>query len=244
MKEVIVVMRKNEVKKTLKTVEIKPDRIRKNEFLDQIYEPDLSIRSFVKSQFFFIKGYLWLLSGLLFLLLLIMIGNAKCQEQIWPVSAMMPFGILILTNEMNRSAKYRMHEFEMATLFSAKAALMARVLIIGLVQIGILLFTIPTACVRVDITFFQAAFYMLCPYCLSACLNLGVLCRMHGENAEYVCIAVSSMVSVLFVVLTNLSRMLLLADSGCFLLLSVIFMVIAAIEAKKYLNQMEELAWN
>ena len=184
------------------------------------------------------------MSGLLFLLLLIMIGNAKCQEQIWPVSAMMPFCMLILTNEMNRSAKHRMHEFEMATLFSAKAALMARVLIIGLVQLGILLFTIPTACVRADMTLFQAAFYMLCPYCLSACLNLGVLCRMHGENAEYVCIAVSSMVSVLFVVLTNLSRMLLLADSGCFLLLSVIFMVIAAIEAKKYLNQMEELAWN
>ena len=56
MKEVIVVMRKNEVKKTLKTLEIKPDRIRKNEFLDQIYESDLSIRSFAKSQFFFIKG--------------------------------------------------------------------------------------------------------------------------------------------------------------------------------------------
>lgn len=59
VKEVIVVMWKNEVKKTLKTVEIKPDRIRKNEFLDQIYEPDLSIRSFVKSQFFFIKGYVF-----------------------------------------------------------------------------------------------------------------------------------------------------------------------------------------
>ena len=59
MKEVIVVMRNNEVKKALKTVEIEPDRLRKNEFLDQIYEPDLSIRSFVKSQFFFIKGYLW-----------------------------------------------------------------------------------------------------------------------------------------------------------------------------------------
>ena len=112
MKEVIVVMRKNEVKKTLKTVEIKPDRIRKNEFLDRIYEPDFSIRSFVKSQFFFIKGYVWLMSGLLFLLLLIMIGNAKCQEQIWPVSAMMPFCMLILTNEMNRSAKHRMHEFD------------------------------------------------------------------------------------------------------------------------------------
>ena len=244
MKEVMKMVSKKELKQKLKAVKAEPDMELGNEFLDRIYEPNLSIRSFVKAQFSFIKGYVWLMSGLLFLLLLVAIGNAKCQEQIWPVSAMMPFGILILTNEMNRSAKYRMHEFEMATLFSAKAALMARVLIIGLVQIGILLFTIPTACVRVDITFFQAAFYMLCPYCLSACLNLGVLCRMHGENAEYVCIAVSSMVSVLFVVLTNLSRMLLLADSGCFLLLSVIFMMIAAIEAKKYLNQMEELAWN
>ena len=64
--------------------------------------------------------------------------------------------------------RYREIGKQMTTLFSAKAALMARVLIIGLVQIGILLFTIPTACVRVDITFFQAAFYMLCPYCLSA----------------------------------------------------------------------------
>ena len=158
---------------------------------------------------------------------------------------MMPFCMLILTNEMNRSAKYRMHEFEMATLFSAKAALMARVLIIGLVQLGILLFTIPTACVKADMTLFQAAFYMLCPYCLSACLNLGVLCRMHGENAEYVCIAVSSMVSVtLCECLRIFHECFCWLTVDAFYFLSVIFMVIAAIEAKKYLNQMEELAWN
>ena len=174
--------------------------------------------------------------GLLFFLLLLIIGNAKGQEQIWPVSAMMPFGILILTNEINRSRKYRMHEFEAATLFSAKSALMARVLIIGLVQLGILCFTIPAACARVDMTFFQAAFYMLCPYCLSASLNLGVLCRVHGENAEYFCIAVSAGVSVLFMTIMNISRIIRFVDNGSFLILSVIFMMIAVIEAKKYLN--------
>lgn len=244
MKEVMAMVRKRELKQTLKAMKAEPDIASRNQFLDQIYEPNRSIRSFVKAQLFFIKAYLWLMSGLLFVLLLLIIGNAQCQEQIWPVSAMMPFCILILTNEMNRSRKYRMHEFEAVTLFSAKAALMARILLIGLVQLGILCFTIPAACARVDMTFFQAAFYMLCPYCLSACLNLGVLCRVHGENAEYVCVAVSAGVSVLFVTITNISRIIRLADSGCFLLLSVIFMVIAVIEARKYMNHMEELAWN
>lgn len=235
---------KKELKLALKAVKAEPDIGRRNEFLDRIYEPNLSIRSFVKSQLPFIKGYVWLMSGLLFLLLLLIIGNAKSQEQIWPVSAMMPFGILILTNEINRSRKYRMHELEAAALFSAKAALMARVLIIGLVQLGILCFTIPAACARADITFFQAAFYMLCPYCLSASLNLGVLCRVHGENAEYFCIAVSAGVSVLFVTITNISQIIRFADNGSFLILSVIFMMIAVTEAKKYLNYMEEAAWN
>ena len=233
-----------ELKQMLKEAKIEPDTESRDEFLEQIYEPDLSVRSFVKSQFFFIKGYVWLMSGVLFLLLLLIIGNARNQEQIWPVSAMMPFGILILTNEMNRSRKYRMHEFEAATLFSAKAALMARVLVIGLAHLGILCFTIPAACVKVDMTFFQAAFYMLCPYCLSACLNLGVLCRAHGENAEYLCVAVSAGVSVLFMTITNVSRMIRLADNGFFLLLSVIFMIVAVAEAQKYMNHMEELAWN
>ena len=233
-----------ELKQMLKEAKMEPDTESRDEFLEQIYEPDLSVRSFVKSQFCFIKGYVWLMSGVLFLLLLLIIGNAKYQEQIWPVSAMMPFGILILTNEMNRSRKYRMHEFEAATLFSAKAALMARVFVIGLVHLGILCFTIPAACVKVDMTFFQAAFYMLCPYCLSACLNLGVLCRAHGENTEYICIAVSAGVSVLFMTITNVSRMIRLADNGFFLLLSVIFMIVAVIEAQKYMKLMEELAWN
>ena len=111
---------------------------------------------------------------------------------------------------------YREIGKQMATLFSAKAALMARVLIIGLVQIGILLFTIPTACVRVDITFFQAAFYILCPYCLSACLNLGVLCRLHGENAEYVCIAVSSILYYITIIMLILDPVYLCLLSGCF----------------------------
>lgn len=244
MKEVMAMISKQKLKQTLKTMKDKPDTANRNAFLDRIYEPNLSVRNFVKAQLFFIKGYVWLMSGLLFLLLLAAIENAECQEQIWPVSAMMPFGILILTNEMNRSEKYRMREFETATLFSAKAALMARILLIGLMQLFILCVAIPAACTRVDMTFFQAAFYMLCPYCLSACLNLGVLCRARGENAEYICVAVSAGVSVLFVVLTNLSRLVLAADSGCFFLFSVIFMVIAVIEAKKYLNHREELAWN
>ena len=244
MKEVMTMISNKELKQMLKKAKIEPDTESRDKFLKQIYEPNLSVRSFVKSQFFFIKGYVWLMSGVLFLLLLLIIGNAKYQEQIWPVSAMMPFGILILTNEMNRSRKYRMHEFEAATLFSAKAALMARVFVIGLVHLGILCFTIPAACVKVDMTFFQAAFYMLCPYCLSACLNLGVLCRAHGENTEYICIAVSAGVSVLFMTITNVSRMIRLADNGFFLLLSVIFMIVAVIEAQKYMKLMEELAWN
>ena len=244
MKEVMTMVSNKELKQMLKEAKIEPDTENRNEFLEKIYEPDLSVSSFVKSQIFFIKGYVWLMSGFLFLLLLLIIGNAKCQEQIWPVSAMMPFGILILTNEMDRSRKYRMHEFEAATLFSAKVALMARVFVIGLVHLGILCSTIPVDCVKVDMTFFQAAFYMLCPYCLSACLNLGVLCRTHGENAEYICVAVSTGVSVLFMTITNISRIIRLADNGFFLLPSMIFMMAAITEARKYMNHMEELAWN
>lgn len=200
--------------------------------------------SFVKAQIPFIKAYVWLMSGLLFVMLCIGIGSARCQEQFWPVAAMMPFGVLIVTNEMNRAKRYGMQEFETATLFSAKAALMARIFIIGLMQGVILLISVPAACVRADISFFEAAFYMLCPYCLSACLNLRVLCRLHGENANYVCMAVSAGVSVLFAVITNLPLAIQAADTGCFLIASMILSAIAVMEGNRYFKQMEEFSWN
>lgn len=82
MKEVMTMVSNKELKQMLKEAKIEPDTENRNEFLEKIYEPDLSVSSFVKSQFFFIKGYVWLMSGFLFLLLLLIIGNAKCQEQI------------------------------------------------------------------------------------------------------------------------------------------------------------------
>lgn len=237
-------MRRKQLKKELKRISGKPDDRKKAAFLDHIYESDMSASSFVKAQIPFIKAYVWFMSGFLFILLCIGIGNARCQWQAWPVSAMMPFGVLIVTSEMNRAERYRMQEFELVTYFSAKAALMARIFIIGLVQMIILLILIPAACIKTDMSLYQAALYMLCPYCLSAYLNLRALCKVHGENANYICVALSAGVSVLFVMFTNLAKVIQAADSGCFLLFSVVFMVLTMVEGKKYVKQMEELAWN
>lgn len=172
----------------------KPDRQKKESFLKTLPQPQISMPQFILIQAAYLRKKTLFLS---ILLLLPALAGAYCTDAntLWNVSAIIPFLGLFAVAEGTRSMVYGMDEFEMSTRFSLKSVMLARMSILGLVDLFILFCLIPLCCIASSISLFRTGIYLLVPYMLTVNISLWIAHHFHSKDVIYACMSIAVLVS-------------------------------------------------
>lgn len=186
---------KKETKKMLQDAFEAPEPVRKEAFLKQFPKAQISHIEFMVLQAAYIKKWLWLASIFIFGIAL---REASFLERnmLWRISALMPFIALAVTTENAGSAAYGMEELEMASRFSLRSVLLARLGILGTSHLLLLCFLIPVSLRSNLYSPLQTGIYLTVPYLLTVTLGLMAARKIHGKESLYACMGIAAMVSV------------------------------------------------
>lgn len=235
---------KPDIKRVLEEAYEVPKPTRKKEFLRKIGLPQISTFSFVTTQISYIRKWVWLASVLVFAGAVWSVDFVG-EDCIWAMSAMMPFIALCTITESARSATYGMAELEMASRFSLKGIILARLAAIGLVHFFILCVLIPVAGNNAFVSFGRVGIYLLAPYLLTCVSGLVTVRKVHGKEAIYICMGIAVIVS--FFCFIGKKMIPGLYEQKRFIWWVVLVMYLLArawSEYKKVMEQTEEFAWN
>ena len=234
-------MGNREWKKAFSLLYQPPAPQRKGVFLERLEPPGLSTVEFLFSQLFYLRPWNWLLGVAIFAAALFLM-EAQVPEQIRLVSALLPFAALSTVTELHRSARCRMEELEMASRFSLKTLLLARLTLLGLGNLLLLCALFPVMTWWGKLPLAETGFYLLCPYCLTSLLCLMITRRVRGSESVYLCAGAAAAVSVLCSMWQEKPSVLFQeAGYGGVTLLLLALMVW---EYRRYLICGEELVWN
>lgn len=233
---------KKMIKKAFEVPE--PDRKEKEKFLRMLPQPQISILKFIFIQASYIRKQTLFLSILL-LFPALQGANSIRTGDLWVASAFIPFLGLLAVAESTRSTTYGMGEFEMATRFSLKSIVLARMSVLGLLDAFILCCFIPLCYIDSNLSIIQTGVYLLVPYLLTVNISLWITRHFHGREVIYACVSVAAMVSVANVVLcTGADYVYQFYYLKWWLILSVLLVGEMIYEAYRTIKQTEELAWN
>ena len=231
---------KKQEKEMLKQVFAVPEPKRKKAFLRTLPRQEASLWNLFLSQTAYIRKWVWAVSFLLFGSV-VWLAQYTEQECIWVLSAVMPFGALLLILEFARSTAYGMAELEMTSWFSLRTVLLARMSMLGAAQ---LLGLIPAAIV-LGTQLLKSGVYILVPYLLTAVLGFMVVRHLPGRENMYVCGCISGGVCALGPILRLYVPELYGAERVVWWLLAAVVLVAVLMrEYGKTMNHLEELAWN
>lgn len=234
----------SDMKKVLEEAFAAPEPKRKKEFLKKTGQPPIGTFSFMKLQISYIRKRVWFVSVLV-LVLAIASDDFVGKDGIWVMSAMMPFIALCMITESARSETYGMAELELASRFSLKSIMLARLGIIGIAHLAVFCILIPFARKSTLIPCVQLGIYLLVPYLLTSILGLIAVRRVHGKEAIYICVGISVMVSYLNILIKESIPQLYEGKQLIWWVAVLIYLVIKVCsEYKKMIYRMEELTWN
>ena len=187
---------RREVREELKRVFEPPKPQGKRAFLRALAQPRISILRFALTQLGYIRRWSWAVS--------VMIFAGSVAASVWSpsrilgiVSAFAPLLALTVVTESGRSESYEMAELEMATRFSLRSVLLARLGLLGLANLVMFFLLLPVVVWRQELGVLRAGLYILLPYLLTAFAGLWVLRRFRGREAVYCCVGVAACISFL-----------------------------------------------
>ena len=172
----------------------KPDQQEKARFLRTLPQPQISMWQFILTQAAYLRKRTLFLSVLL--LFPALTGAYYIEKStLWVVSALIPFLGLLAVTENARSTVYGMNEFELSARFSLKSVILARMGILGALDVFILCCLTPLCSIGNQFSLFQTGIYLLVPYLLTVNINLWITRRFHSKEAIYDCMGAAVMVS-------------------------------------------------
>lgn len=235
---------KREMINALKNVYEAPSPLHKKEFIRKLEKPQLSTYSFMLQQISYIRKSVWFVSVIVLVFAIFGTRYAK-QESVWMLSSMMPFVALCAVTENARSRTYGMAELEMASKFSLKSIVQARIEIIGLVHFVVFGIVIPFVGRSSLVSFARTGLYLLVPYLLSSTLGLWAVRKFQDVEVTYVCMGTSAIVCLFNIILKNMVSGYYEEQRFIWWLVAGIYLVFKTCsEYKKTMYQTEELIWN
>lgn len=171
-----------------------PDQREKARFLRTFPRPRISMWQFILTQIAYFRKWTLVLS-ILFLLPALLGARRIDPDTLWVLSSMIPFLGLLAVAESTRSAMVGMQEFEMYTRFSLKSVTLARLSVLGLLDVLVLCCLIPLCHISSNISLLQTGLYLFVPYLLSVNISLWLTRLFHGREALYGCISATVLVS-------------------------------------------------
>ena len=234
-------MKTNQIKQELLCYYQVPKPEKKQEFLRRFSEPNMTSWQFMKIQAGYIKKWIWGISVVL-LVLLLSCCSFFHKDILNVMASFAPFIAMSLLAESSRSYVYGMEELELATRFSLKSILLARMGILAVFHLLLLsvmvLFSVRSGASQ----YFLAGIRILLPYFTSISIGLPLIRRFHGRESGYFCVSIAIMVSILSWYLQEIlvwwGKIQLLPVFEILLILEIIF---GAVESTKLLKQSEEL---
>lgn len=200
------------LKEELERVFEAPQPLHKKEFLRTLEQPRISMPAFVLSQVGYIRGWIWIVSVLVYAIS-VLAAAWMAADTVWVIAALMPLLALTVVSESGRSENYEMAELEMATRFSLRSVILARLGILGMENLVILGLLLPVGIWRQGLGVFQAGVYILLPYLMMTFAGLSVVRRVRGREAVYICIGIAACISFFVLVLHGSIPQLYQADS-------------------------------
>lgn len=234
-------------KKELRQAFEPPAPRRKKEFLNtcqNLRRPRISIWKFVFSQIGYIHKRVFLVS--IFIFILSLAGTSLFPVHIlWTVSALMPLSALIFLAEGGRSEYYQMTELEMATCFSLRSVILARLTILGTGNLLLLGLLLPLVVQSSRFSCLQAGLYIAAPFLLTTCTGLQIVRRIRRPEALSLCAGISVFIS--FSVLFSHIRFPQIYKAEQLIWWMAAALLLCAGTAKQYaiiINETEDLTWN
>lgn len=217
----------------------KPDR--KQEFLQHFSEPGMTSWQFMRVQAGYIKKWIWGISVVL-LLLLLSCCSFFHKDILNVMASFAPFIAMSLLAESSRSYVYGMEELELATRFSLKSILLARMGILAVFHLFLLFVMVSFSAGSSAGQYCLAGIRILLPYFASISIGLPLIRRFHGRESGYLCVAISVIVSILSWYLQEMiiwwGQFQTLPILG---ILLILFMLFAVVESTRLIKQSEEL---
>ncbi len=221
-----------------------PDKQRKKQFLRDFPQPKITMTQFVFSQLADMSNRTLLLSVVLLLPALFVAYQIR-EYLLWVISSFMPFLGLLAVSESTRSTKYEMCELEMTTRFSLKSIVLARMSIVGLMDLLILCFITPFCCIGSEFLLFQTGILLLIPYLLTVNICLWITRHFHRKENIYGCMSITFLISGVggrlhYINALNHSSRFLMAWA----VIAVFLLAGLAYEIGCTIKETEELAWS
>jgi len=232
---------KKELRRALYDAFEAPESQRKKVFLNNIRQPGIGYFKFILLQASYIRKWVWGLSLAVFAVALIG-GGFMEREVIWVLSALMPYLAAVSIAENVRSEVYGMAELEMASRFSLKSVVLARMGILGVFHLILLGLLVPLGHMHGVSTALQTGVYLLVPYLLTNAGGLWLVRRIRSRETSYVCMGYAIIISAFPIVSKYTITLLYQPEAfGWWLVLLAILCVATAVEYRKTVVRTEEL---
>jgi len=199
---------------------------------------------FLLTQVGYIRKWVWGISALVFLAAVVG-ARVLSRNALWGISALTPLLALAAVCESGRSECYAMAELELATRFSLRSVVLARLIILGTQNALLLYLLLPFGLWHSELRPLAAGVYLLAPFLLTANLGLWAVRTIRGREGSYVCAGIALSVSAS--VLLNGSRMARIFRECCLPLWTagVLALGVGLVwQYQKLLKRTEELEWN
>ncbi|MCM1467522.1 MAG: hypothetical protein NC086_05190 [Alistipes sp.] len=204
----------------------------------------LSYKDFLLSQFRYMQKHNFAVSLGLFVFTLLFFAGTDV-DVIWILSAFAPFLALSAAMEGKRSVRYGMEELEMASRFSMKSVLMARLILLETGNLFLLGVVLPVILMAGKEKMLYTGFYILVPYLLTAFLSLYTLRKVRGSEGGWLCFAAAGMVSLGFIILRNMCvRFYEMSYYGKWAAAVAVFLALTVRECGQLLKEAEECSWS
>lgn len=217
-----------------------PKPQRKQAFIRQFGVQKINLPRLVLMQARYISKWAWLVS-ILFCVFIYTASYVMEEKYVSVIYGMVPFLVMISVPGSTRSYRYGMEELELSTRFSLKSIVMARMSMLGIVNMVVLIViaNILGQCEGYHVL------HVLTPYFLTAGGSLYIVRTIRGSENIFLCFMLAVAVSFLQILLPWKFRELFASDympmwGVCF----IIGVLITVKESYRTIRMTEDLVWN
>ena len=163
-----------------------PEPERKESFIRNLRPREIGIPEMIITQIPYIRLPIWLFS---LLIVAVAIGGSVLgmEDTEFQITILLPFNAALAILEAHRSRRYGMSELEMATRFSLRSVVFARLVILGIVSGIVLCVSSPVIAVSFGRSTVSTAIRILIPYLITMMISLIIerssLGRTHGYSS-------------------------------------------------------------
>lgn len=214
----------------------------KTRFIRTIKKTNTSIFSFIMNQFKLISSKVYISCLIYFGILLVLLLSLNNAKQYIVLSAGVPFFSLLLVGIIDTSRAYKMEELEMASLYSLKMVVLARMLIMSVITVSLIMTMAMCTSKINNESLILIISYFFIPYFLNMYLNLLILKKLRSDGLKY-CLVTSSIICLLILYLVD-NPIPVIINENCYMGVLLVLIMLSIIESKNYISGLEEYVWN